>query len=76
MRNLKVNELMCDVTKRRICDSFYKKRYDRLLKSYNILLKEINTTKAKLEAYKIIVDNINIVKGGVKDGKGRYEITK
>lgn len=57
---LKVSDITCNIEKRRLCDSMYKKRYERLLKSYELLLKELNTIKEELLQYKT-VENL---KGG------------
>lgn len=67
----------CQLHTRRICDSYYIKRYENLKKIYNKLCDDYT----RLQEEKDSLEQLCFVyqaqlKGGEYDGKGRYDINK
>lgn len=44
--------IVCEYNKRRVCDSYYIKKYNTLLEQYEKLLKHYSDVKEELENYK------------------------
>lgn len=71
------DEYGCDSKIRRMCDSFYIKKYNAMKKAYDDLLKQFNELKEENYSYKQLLEVYHIyLKGGEEDGSRRHETIK
>ena len=67
--NKVIEEYGCELNVRRLCDSYYIKKYNLLKKNFDELVKQLNELKEENESLKQLCEVYHIVlKGGEEDG--------